>query len=132
VTEQDIAQCHSDITAYDIRYTSKSYLRLIGISIWLNIHPYTVIQPEKKRNNPQLILSSLASAATPAPALAFLLDMHNEVHAAALEELDCALADVLDVCGVRGDDVDHAEDPLLAGCVAVVVVVVVVVDVVVA
>jgi hypothetical protein len=58
--------------------------------------------------------------------------MHNEIHVAALEELDRALADVLDVCGVRGDDVNHAEDSLLAGCVAVFMVVVVIVDVVVA
>jgi hypothetical protein len=60
--------------------------------------------------------------------------MHNEIHVAALQELDRALADVFDVGGVRGDDVDHAEDSLLAGCVAVfmVVVVVVIVDVVVA
>jgi hypothetical protein len=58
--------------------------------------------------------------------------MHNEIHVAALQELDRALADVLDVGGVRGDDVNHAEDSLLAGCVAVFVVVVVIVDVVVA
>jgi hypothetical protein len=97
---------------------------------YTSIYCYTTKKDPSALNSSYL--SSLASATTPAPPLAFFLDVHNEIHVAALQELDRALADVLDVCGVRGDDVDHAEDSLLAGCVAVFVVVVVIVDVVVA
>lgn len=74
----------------------------------------------------------LASATTPTPSLALLLDMHHDIHVPPLQELDRALADVLEVRSVRGDDVHHAENSLLAGCMAVFMVVIVVVAVVVA
>ena len=50
--------------------------------------------------------------------------MHNDIHAAPLEELRGALTHVFEVCGARGDDVDHAEDALFSGSMGVVVVVV--------
>lgn len=53
--------------------------------------------------------------------------MYNYIHISTLQELNCALAHVLDVCGVCGDDMDDTQYPLLAGTMAVVVVMVVVV-----
>ena len=57
--------------------------------------------------------------------------MHNNLHASVLQELDGAVADVFEVGGAGGDDVDDAEDALFGWGVGVVVVVVIVVVVVV-
>lgn len=69
----------------------------------------------------------LISSTAPTSPVAFLLHVDDDVHISALEELDCALSHVFEVCGVGGDDVDDAEDPLLSGSMVVFVVVVVVV-----
>lgn len=66
------------------------------------------------------------AAAAPAASIAFPLDVDNNVHIPALEELDGAFAHVFEVCGLSGDDVDDAEDSLLSGSVAVIVVMVMV------
>jgi hypothetical protein len=57
--------------------------------------------------------------------------VHDDVHAAVLEELDGALAHVFGVCGAGRDDVNDTEDALFARRVSMVVVVVVVVGVIV-
>lgn len=72
----------------------------------------------------------LVSTTAPTPPIAFFLNMHNDVHIPALQELDCAFAHIFEVCGVRGDDVNYAEDALFSGGGAMAVVVVVVVTVV--
>jgi uncharacterized membrane protein len=57
-------------------------------------------------------LIRLVAAAAPAPSFAFSLYMYNDFHAAVFEELHGAHADVFEVCGMRGDDVDDTEDAL--------------------
>ena len=69
----------------------------------------------------------LCTATAPAPSFAFLLDMHNDFHASVFEELNRAYADVFEVCGAGGDDVDYAEDALFVRGVGVVVVMVMIV-----
>lgn len=77
-----------------------------------------------------LIHLVIITSATPAPAFTLLLDMNDDVHAAVLEELVGAFADVFEICGGGGNDVDHAENaPLFGGMIVVVVVVVMVVGV---
>ena len=44
----------------------------------------------------------------PAPTVTLLLNMYNDIHIPALQELDCALAHVLDVCGLCCDDMDDS------------------------
>lgn len=45
------------------------------------------------------------TAAAPTSPITLLLNMYNYVHVPALQELDCALAYVLDICSVCSDDV---------------------------
>lgn len=61
------------------------------------------------------------TTAAPAPPIALFFNMNNYIHVPALEKLNCALAHILDIRGVCGDDVDDAQYPLLAGTMAVVV-----------
>lgn len=72
----------------------------------------------------------LTSTAAPAASVAFLLDVHYNIHIPAFEELYRTFAHIFKVCGVRSDDVNDAENLLLSGSVAVVVVVIVIVVVV--
>lgn len=66
-------------------------------------------------------------ASAPAAAIALPLNVYDYVHVSALEELNRAFAHVLGIGGVRGDDVDDAQDSLLAGTMAMIMVVVVMV-----
>jgi hypothetical protein len=72
-------------------------------------------------------LIRLVAAAAPAASFAFSLYVHDDFHAAVFEELDGAYAHVFEICGVRGDDVDDAEDALFVRGVRMVMVVVVVI-----
>ena len=69
-------------------------------------------------------LICLHATAAPTSSFTFLLNMHDNLHAAVFEELNCAHPHVFKVCGVRGDDVDDAEDTLRVRCVAVIVIVI--------
>jgi hypothetical protein len=50
----------------------------------------------------------VTTTTTPTPPFAFLLHMHNDVHASSFQELHSALAYIFHVGGARSDDVDHA------------------------
>jgi hypothetical protein len=69
-------------------------------------------------------LVCLVAAAAPAASFSFSFNMHNDFHAAVLKKLDGAFTDVFEICGVRGDDMNDAEDALLVSGVCMVVVVI--------
>ncbi|CBX95987.1 predicted protein [Plenodomus lingam JN3] len=60
--------------------------------------------------SPGNLTSSRTTSATTTPtaSFAFIFDMHDDVHTLALEKLHGALADVFEVGGARGDDVNDA------------------------
>lgn len=69
----------------------------------------------------------LTSTAAPAASVALLLNVHYNIHIPTFEELYRTFAHIFEVCSVRSDDVDDAENLLLSGSVAVVVIMIVVV-----
>lgn len=66
------------------------------------------------------------SAAAPTASVAFSLDVYNNIHVPPFQKLDRAFAHILNICGVRGDNMDDTQDLLLSGSVAVVMVMIVV------
>jgi len=57
--------------------------------------------------------AGLSPATAPASSVAFALNVHDDIHAAAFEELHSAFADVFWICDAGCNDVDDAQDLFL-------------------